>query len=105
MLGILTTRNPYSVITTTGSVLYRGAYLLDSSAGAITVKLPLSPATNDIVVLWDGKGVWGTNNVTLDRNGKSILDASGTATAEDLVLNQNNIQVTMLYDGTDWRLL
>ena len=105
MLGILTTRNPYQVITATGSVLYRGAYLLDSSAGAITVKLPLNPATNDIVILWDGKGVWETNNITLDRNGKSILNPDGTATAENLTLNQNSIQVTMLYDGTDWRLL
>ena len=105
MLGILTTRNPYQVISTTGSIMYRGAYLLDSSAGAITVKLPLSPATNDILILWDGKGVWGTNNVTLDRNGQDILDTSGAATAEDLILNQNNMQLTMLYDGTDWRLL
>jgi len=105
MLGILTTKNPYQVITATGSIMYRGAYLLDSSAGAITVKLPLNPATNDILVIWDGKGVWGTNNVTLDRNGQDILDTSGTATAEDLILNQNNMQLTMLYDGTDWRLL
>lgn len=105
MLGLTEKPNPYTVIATTGSILDRGTYILDSTSGAITIKLPLNPATNQTITLADGFGIWGTNNITIDRNGINILNPDGTSTAEDLILDQNNMQLTLLYNGTTWRLM
>ena len=54
----------------------------DTSAGAFSVPLPLTPGNGDTVTLFDAKGTWRTNNLTVVRNGESI-DGS----AADLVCN------------------
>mgnify|MGYP003318662821 FL=1 len=52
---------------------------------------------NDVVQIVDVTGSFNTNNVTLARNGSKIQNLS-----EDLVLDINNIAVTMIYTGSTY---
>jgi hypothetical protein len=73
--------------------------LADTSGGAFTVTLPATPATGAQVVVADAGAVWGTNNLTVGRNGSTI----GTL-AEDLVCDINGASVQLVYDGTTWEV-
>jgi hypothetical protein len=58
-----------AVVTADGStgltaVAGRG-YFIDTTSGAITVTLPASPKSGDIVQLKDYARTWGTNAVTM----------------------------------------
>jgi hypothetical protein len=48
----------------------------DSSGGIFTVTLPGSPADGDAIQIEDATGSWGTNAVTLGRNGSNIDEAA-----------------------------
>jgi hypothetical protein len=50
------------------------------------------------VWLADG-GAWGTNNLTVGRNGSTI-----EGVAQDLVCDITGVGVQMLYDGTTWQV-
>lgn len=71
--------------------------LADTSGGAFTVTLPATPATGDVVVVADPTGDWGTNNLTVGRNGSTIADV-----AQDLVCDISGVSVQLVYDGTTW---
>jgi hypothetical protein len=73
--------------------------LADTTGGAFTVTLPASPSTGAIVVVADAGGVWGTNNVTVGRNGSTIAGL-----AENLVCDINGANVQFVYDGTTWEI-
>ncbi len=72
----------------------------DSSGGAFTITLPASPAADDWVWIWDTQGSGGTNNITVGRNGETILDV-----AADFVIDQNFGKADFSYEGpgTDWK--
>jgi hypothetical protein len=67
-------------------------YFVNTTSGAITVTLPASPSAGDIVALQDYSGTWGTNNVTIGRNGSNIGGASS-----DPVLSTSNQSITLVY--------
>jgi len=71
--------------------------LTDTTAGAFTVTLPASPITGAVVVVADDSNSWGTNNLTIGRNGSTIAGL-----AEDLVCDISSISVQLIYDGTTW---
>lgn len=73
--------------------------LADTSGGAFTVTLPATPATGAQVVVADAGGAWGSNNLTVGRNGSTIAGL-----AENLVLDIAGASVTLLYDGTTWEV-
>jgi hypothetical protein len=73
--------------------------LADTSGGAFTVTLPATPSVGDLVVVADAGASWGTNNLTVGRNGSTI-----GGLAEDLVCNINGVSVTLVYDGTTWEV-
>jgi len=80
--------------------LARGSALVDTSAGPLQLPLPANPPLGAIITLSDARGTWGTNNVTLLRNGKNIMGF-----AQDLIVNVSDIQFTIWYNGTEWRLV
>ena len=73
--------------------------LADTSGGAFTVTLPATPAAGAQVVVADSGNAWGTNNLTIARNGSTIANA-----AENLVCNITGVSVQLVYDGTTWEV-
>jgi hypothetical protein len=73
--------------------------LADTSAGAFTVTLPLDPATGAQVVVADAGAAWGTNNLTVARNGETIGDL-----AENLICDITGASVQLVYDGSTWEV-
>ena len=70
-----------------------GAQILaNTTANVITVTLPLSPSVGDEVTIIDARGTWGSNNLTVGRNGEPIN--TGTS---DLTLNTNGQSITLVY--------
>lgn len=73
--------------------------LTDTSAGAFTVTLPATPIAGAQVVVSDSGNAWGTNNLTIGRNGSTIGGLS-----EDLVCDITGASITLVYDGTTWKV-
>ena len=99
---ISTTGTASSVIrnvSTTFSATVNDRILANSSGGTFTITLPLNSTllVNDVVQIVDVTGSFNTNNVTLGRNGSKIQNLT-----EDLVLDINNIAVTMIYTGSTY---
>ena len=46
--------------------------MVDTTGGALTATLPLSPVAGDVIEFFDAKGQFGTNALTLGRNGNPI---------------------------------
>ena len=70
--------------------------LINTAAVPVAVTLPAGPAIGDEVVIIDARGTFGSNNVTVERNGQPIN--SGT---NNLALSTNGQAVTLVYiDGT-----
>ena len=78
---------------TTGFTAVDGVgYFVNTTAGAITVTLPLSPAAGAVIGVSDYANIFATNNLTLDRNGSNI-----GGVAADSVLVVNGAAVTLVY--------
>tara|TARA_R110000824_G_scaffold63393_8_gene166743 strand:- start:16 stop:741 length:726 start_codon:yes stop_codon:yes gene_type:complete len=85
----------YATITDSNSpyTSVAGAQIFaNTSTNPITVNLPLSPSVGDEVTLIDARGSWGSNNLTIDRNGQPI----NTATS-NLTLSNNGQSLTLVY--------
>jgi len=73
---------------------------VNTSAGAVQVILPQNPSQFEEIVFADHSGSWGTNNVTVLRNGSLI-----EGLAQDLILNTTwPNQITLRYEGSNWRV-
>jgi hypothetical protein len=86
-----------AVKTTTYTAVANDGVLTNTTGGAFTVNLPASPATGTQVFIADANGTWGTNNLTIGRNGSTI---AGSAT--DLVCDINSVSIQCVYTGTTW---
>jgi len=87
----------YEVKTANYTAADKEGILADTSGGAFTVTLPATPATGAQVIVADPTGDWGTNNLTIGRNGSTISDV-----AEDLTCDISGASVQLIYDGTTW---
>lgn len=67
---------------------------------AFKVVLPATPTVGDVVIVHDAVGGFGTNNLTVERNGSTIMGL-----AEDMTLSTNNETAEFMYSGSDWRLI
>ena len=70
--------------------------LIDTSGAGIgapvTINLPASPAIGDEVTFIDSGNAFGSNNLTIGRNGSNILSS-----ASDLVVSTNGAAFTLVY--------
>lgn len=85
---------------TTGATLVDGTAPLvfgDTTLGAFTLTLPASPSVGSWFTFVDTHNLWGTNNLTIGRNGNNIDGA-----ASNLVLNVSSGVRTLVWDGTGW---
>jgi hypothetical protein len=89
----------YVVKTANYTTQDKEGVLADTSGGAFTVTLPAAPATGAQVVVADSGASWGTNNLTVGRNGSTI-----GGLAQDLVCDITGVSVQLVYDGTTWEV-
>ena len=77
-------------------------YFIDTTSDVHTINLPSSPSQGDEVTIVDYAGTFGTNNVTVGRNGSNIDN-----TANDATLATNRLNVRFVYvDATQgWRAI
>jgi hypothetical protein len=73
--------------------------LIDTSATAITIVLPINPIKGDVYQVKDRTGNAGTNNITVSGNGKNI---DGAATYP---ISTNYGSAIFAYNGTTWSVL
>ena len=67
-------------------------YFTDTSGSAFNVTLPASPSAGAVIAVADYANNWGTNAVTLLRNGSNIEGA-----ASDFICNQSGAAITFVY--------
>lgn len=77
-------------------------YAVDTTSGVVSVTLPTNPQAGEIVGFADAKGTWGTNAITILRNGKNIegsqINFSNNASGTFFV-------VLFIDSATGWRVL
>ncbi len=66
--------------------------LVDTSSSSVTVNLPASPSIGNEVHFIDSKNFFGSNNLTVGRNGSNILGA-----ASNLTVSTNGSAFTLVY--------
>lgn len=86
----------YARYTANATALDKQGIIADTSGGSFTITLPATPNIGSQVVVVDG-AAWGTNNLTIARNGSTI-----EGLAEDMILDISGAAVTFIYDGTTW---
>ena len=88
----------YIVKTANYTASNRDHIMADTTNGSFTITLPASPSIGHNVVLYDN-GSWGTNNLTVGRNGSSIESIS-----DDFVLDVSSVKVEFIYNGSTWQI-
>lgn len=77
-------------------------YAVDTTSGVVSVSLPTNPQPGEFVGFADAKGTWGTNPITILRNGKNIegsqINFSNNASGTFFV-------VLFIDSATGWRVL
>lgn len=89
----------YTVKTSNYTAGDKEGILANTSGGAFTVTLPASPTAGVQVVIADAADTWGTNNLTIARNGSTI-----ESVAEDLICDIPSASVHLIYNGTTWQV-
>jgi hypothetical protein len=83
--GYVTTTNAYTAVN-------GDQVIVDTSAAAVTVTLPASPAVGNEVHFLDGKLSFNSNNLTIGRNSQPIQGS-----ASDLTVSTNGQSFTLVY--------
>lgn len=89
----------YIFTTTPVTATDKQGVLTDTSGGSFTVTLPATPSVGAQVVIADAGSSWGTNNLTVGRNGSTI-----GGLAENLICDITGASVQFVYDGTTWEV-
>jgi len=72
---------------------------VDTSLSAFSITLPINPNIGDKVVFLDVKTSFKNNNLTILRNGETIMGSN-----TDFIININNAKTEVIFTGTDWRI-
>jgi len=92
-LSNVSTGTSWQAVKTTSFTAVAGeGYFVDTTSGAITATLPASPTAGDSVQFVDYAGTFGTNNLTIARNGSNIQ-----GNAADGLIQTNRQAVTFTY--------
>jgi|TARA_R110002020_G_scaffold441638_1_gene652578 hypothetical protein len=90
------TEKGYFTITSSAITAYTAVagdqLLIDTTQTTVTVTLPAAPVVGDEIVIIDARGTFGSNNLTINRNGKPIN--TGT---NNLVLSTNSQAITLVF--------
>ena len=90
----------WQAITTAYSANSGEKLSVNSSGGSILITLPPNPEQFDEIVFADHFNSWGSNNVTIQRNGSFIENVS-----QDLILDTTwPIQFPLRFQGSTWRV-
>ena len=83
-------------VSTTYQAVVNDRILADSAGGTFTITLPLNASLliNDTIQIIDATSNFGTNAVTVARNG-SLIQGS----ADDLTMDLNGAIATLIYTG------
>ena len=84
-ISIDNTYSPYTAVA--GDQIF-----VDTTSAVVTVTLPASPAVGDEVTIVDSRNYFGSNAVTVGRNGSPINNGTSDAT-----LNTNAMAATFIY--------
>lgn len=68
--------------------------LADTTGGAFSITLPLSPDVGDQVEIWDSHSQFGSSSLTVARNGQLIEGA-----ASDFVISTDDVRIKLVYVG------
>ena len=74
-------------------------YFINTTSGPTTMTLPASPSVGDFVALKDYAGTFGTNKLTIDRNGSNI---QGLASNSDLTTNRASVVLVYIDATKGW---
>jgi len=81
-----------SIKSANTSITTGTGFFVDTTSAAITITLPGSPSVGDIVCIKDYAGTFGTNNLTIARNGSNIQGA-----ANDSSISTDRASVVLVY--------
>ena len=84
-----------SVITASGgsnTAVAGEGYFIDTTSNTHTVTLPASPSIGDKIAIKDYAGTFGTNNLTIGRNGNNIQGV-----ANDSLISTNRASIILVY--------
>jgi len=95
LLAANTSVAPLSISTNTTLVAKKRYFV--TSASALTLTLPASPALNDEIQILDASGNASTYNITVARNGNKINGGTG-----NLIIDMNGAWTTLLYTGSTY---
>jgi len=74
-------------------------YFINTTLGPTTMTLPASPSVGDFVALKDYAGTFGTNKLTIDRNGSNI---QGLAANSDLTTDRASVVLQYIDATQGW---
>lgn len=87
------------ILTSEGvDVIDNYGYMTNTSGGAVSFNLPLSPSEGDTFAVADALGTFGTNPVTLTRLNTTHKIQH---TQSDFDLNQDGMSLQLVFDGID----
>ena len=95
LLAANTSVAPLSISSNTNLVAKKRYFV--TSASALTLTLPASPALNDEIQIVDASGNASTYNITVARNGNKINGGTG-----NLIIDNNGGWYTLLYTGSTY---
>ncbi len=93
------TEGSFSVQTASFSATAGTRYGVNTTSVAVTATLPASPSAGDAIFFADAGGAYATNNLTIGRNGNTIMGLTS-----DMTVSTNDQSVGVFYTGSDWRI-
>ena len=89
----------FSIKTASFNATAGTRYGVNTASAAVTATLPASPSAGDAIFFADAGGAYATNNLTIARNGNTIMGLT-----QDMTVSTNNQSTGLFYTGSDWRI-